>query len=135
MNMPGVLNMAKFWIWQSSEYGRVLKLRALHSILNMPEYALTEFWIYLGFSMCQDSECGSQCASAWLLNMQKWHKIQSMPQYGWICLKRTWICMNMSIFDNRGGSDLYHTIHSARSLCKLMSTYWEIVIFRTASRV
>ena len=34
-------------IWQSSEYGRVLNMRALHSILNMPEYA--EFWIYLRF--------------------------------------------------------------------------------------
>ena len=35
----------KFWIWQSSEYESI----ALHSILNMQEYALTEFWIYLGF--------------------------------------------------------------------------------------
>ena len=26
-----------------SEYGRVLNMRALHSVLNMPEYALTEF--------------------------------------------------------------------------------------------
>ena len=24
----------------------------------MPEYALTEFWIYLGFKICQDSEYG-----------------------------------------------------------------------------
>ena len=40
---------AKFWIWQSSEYGWVLNMRALHSVLNMPEYALTELWIYLGF--------------------------------------------------------------------------------------
>ena len=28
----------------------------LHSALNMPEYALTEFWIYLAFCICQDSE-------------------------------------------------------------------------------
>ena len=27
----------------NSEYGRVLNMRALHSVLNMPEYALTEF--------------------------------------------------------------------------------------------
>ena len=33
-----LLNMAKF-----SEYGRVLYMRALHNVLNMPEYALTEF--------------------------------------------------------------------------------------------
>ena len=33
---------AKILIWQSSKYGRVLNVRALHSVLNMPEYALTE---------------------------------------------------------------------------------------------
>ena len=32
-----ILNKANF------EYGRVLNMRALHSVLNMPEYALTEF--------------------------------------------------------------------------------------------
>ena len=40
------LNMAKL------EYGRVLSMGVLHSVLNMPEYALTEFWIlktYTGF--------------------------------------------------------------------------------------
>ena len=38
---------------QKSKYGkilnRVLNMRALHSVLNMPEYALTELLIYLGF--------------------------------------------------------------------------------------
>ena len=28
---------------QSSEYDRVLNMRALPSVVNMPEYALTEF--------------------------------------------------------------------------------------------
>ena len=32
---------------KSFEYGKVLNMRALHCILNMPEYALTEFWIDL----------------------------------------------------------------------------------------
>ena len=26
-------------------------MRALNSVLNIPEYALTEFWIYLGSNM------------------------------------------------------------------------------------
>ena len=30
--------------------------------------------------------------------------------------------------------NMYHTIHSARSLCKLMSIYWEISVFRTGQR-
>ena len=38
LNMPQVLNMPK-----SSEYGRALNTRALHSVLHMPDYALTEF--------------------------------------------------------------------------------------------
>ena len=29
--------------WKSSEYGRVLNMLALYSVLDMPEYALTEF--------------------------------------------------------------------------------------------
>ena len=31
------------------KYGRVLNMQALHSILNMPAYALAEIRIYLGF--------------------------------------------------------------------------------------
>ena len=43
MNMPRVLNVEKFGIWKNCEYGRVLHMRASHSILNMREDALTEF--------------------------------------------------------------------------------------------
>ena len=57
----------------------------------MPEYALTEFWIYLGFCICQDSEYdramnmqeftqGSKYATTWL-NMSKWDV--NMPEYVW----------------------------------------------------
>ena len=49
LNLLGVLNMQKFWISQSFEYSRVFNVRALHIVLNIPEYALTEFWIHLGF--------------------------------------------------------------------------------------
>ena len=31
------------------KYGSVLNMRALHSVLNMSEHVLTEFWIYIGF--------------------------------------------------------------------------------------
>ena len=34
-------------MWQKSEYGRALNMQEIHKVLNMPEYALTEFWIYL----------------------------------------------------------------------------------------
>ena len=91
--MHNFLNMLKFWLWQSSEYGRVLNMRPLRSAMNMPEYALTEFLICLGFKMYQGSEYarvtqGSKYAKIWL-----------------------YMC---------------HTIYSARSLNKLMSTYWEV---------
>ena len=38
--------MPKFWIFQSSEHGRFLNMRALQSVLNMPEYALTDISDY-----------------------------------------------------------------------------------------
>ena len=37
------------WKWQSSEYDSVVHVRSLHSVLNMSEYALREFWVYFGF--------------------------------------------------------------------------------------
>ena len=43
LNMPQVLNMSNFWIWQNSEYGRALNKWELHRVLNMSEYALKEF--------------------------------------------------------------------------------------------
>ena len=42
MNMHWVLNMSKFSIWQSFENGRVPSMGALHSVMSMPEYPLTE---------------------------------------------------------------------------------------------
>ena len=38
-----ILNMAKFWIY------KVLKMRKLHSVQNISEYALNELWIYIVF--------------------------------------------------------------------------------------
>ena len=72
--MPGLKSMSKFWIWQSSAYGRVFNMRALHSILDISEVLnMPGFWIWL-------------------------HKVLNMPQYGWIYLNKTWICLNMSEF-------------------------------------
>ena len=56
LNMPWFLNMPKFWICLSSEYGRLFNMRALHSVLIMQENALKEVWIYLRFYIWQDSE-------------------------------------------------------------------------------
>ena len=110
------LNIAKSWIWQHSQY-----------VLNMPEYALTELCI------------------SWVLNMQEFwvwhgsvyrefHRVLNMPQNGWIWLTRTWICLNMSEFKVMDKVlNMYHTKYSASSLCKLMSSYWEIGVFSTLS--
>ena len=61
---------------KSSEYGRVLNMLALHSVLNMPEYALTELCMYLTFKICRDSEYGR------VLNMQELHRVLNISQYG-----------------------------------------------------
>ena len=88
LNIPRVQNIAKFWIWQISKYDSALnRWQAIHSVLNMPEYALTEFWLYIRFSICQDSEYDR------VLNMQDLHRVHNMPQYDSICLVGMWICV------------------------------------------
>ena len=100
-----LLNMTKFWIWYDYQYTSVT------SVLNMPEYALTGFRIYLGIQKCQDSKYGSA------LNM-------------------TELCLYMSEFTiTYRVLNIYHTIISARSPYKLMSTYWEISVFRFRSKI
>ena len=116
------------WIWESSQYGKVLNMWALCSALNMAEYALTDFWIYLMFWICQDSECGR------VLNMQELHRV--LPIYGCVCLNRAWISLNMSEFKIIDRVlNMSQKLHSARSLCKLMSTYWQMGVFRTFSKI
>ena len=51
-------------------------MQGLHNVLNMPEYALTEFLINCGFQICHGSEYGKA------LNMQELHRVLNMPQYG-----------------------------------------------------
>ena len=38
VNMRRNAIMERFWIFQDSEYARVLHMQALHKVLNMPEY-------------------------------------------------------------------------------------------------
>ena len=110
LNVPWVLNMPKLWTWKSSEYCKVLNIQALHSVLNMPENTLTEFWIYLGFYICQYSGCSRA------VNMQVLHRVLIMSQCCLICLSATGIWLNMSeynrnmpeyiwIYDNRQVSE------------------------------
>ena len=40
--MPRILNILEFWIWKNPENGEVLNMLALHNVLNILEYALTE---------------------------------------------------------------------------------------------
>ena len=51
-----VLNMPKFWILRSFEYGMVLFIRACHSFVNMPEYVLIDFWNILDSKYAGDSK-------------------------------------------------------------------------------
>ena len=100
-------------------------MRALYSVLNIPEYVLTELWICLRFLLCKDCENGR------VVNMQKLHSVLNMPQYHWICLNRTWIFLNMSEFMITDRVlNIYYTIHRTRSLYKLISTYWQIGILQ-----
>ena len=121
LNMPQALNMSKFWIWQSSEYGRVLKRRTLHTLLKM-SWQSSE---YISGSKYARTEYGR------ILNIQKVHKVLNLPQYDWIGLNSAWICLNMSeLTIINVVLSMSHTIHSARSLYRLTSTFWEIDVFK-----
>ena len=62
--------------------------------------------------------------------------VLNVSQYGWICLNETWICLNISEFTIIDKLlNMYHTIHRTRSLYNLMSSYWEIRVFRTQSKI
>ena len=129
LNMSLLINMLKFR-WQSPEYCRVFNIRALHSNLNIANYALTEFCIYLRFSICQYSEYGS------VLNIQRIRRVLHMPQDDWIFLNKTWICLNMSEFTIIDRAlNMSNTIQSERSPYKLMSSYWKMGVFRTLSNI
>ena len=103
---PKILNMAGF-----SKCEQYAVFQICH---NMS----WQWWICLRFLICQDYGYGR------VLNMQELHRVLNMPQYGWLCLNRTWIChMSKFMITNRV-LNMYHTIHSARSLFKLLSNYW-----------
>ena len=93
-------------VTQPTEYARKCLDRVLNIswVLNMPG-----FWIWK------------------VLNMQELHRVLNKPQYDRIRLNRTWICLNMSEFSIIDRVlNMYHAIHSARSLQNLTSTYGEI---------
>ena len=50
-------------------------MRVLHSVLNMPEYTFTEFWIWQGSARVKQ---GSKYATKWLY-MSDWDV--NMPEY------------------------------------------------------
>ena len=138
-----------FWVcqnmpWQGSEY-RVLNAGALQSVLSMPEYALTEFWIQ-GFqyaSVTQRSEYVRICLDI-VLNISR---VLNMPGL-WIwygsdmrvlhrgCSKYATIWLHMSEFTTTDMTlNMSHIMHCARTLYKLISTYWEMGIFRALSKI
>ena len=88
-----ILNTAKFWIWQGSQYGTVTQRYeyariCLDRVFNMSWVQnMPGFWMYQGSEYARVTQ-GSKYAKIWL-----------------------YMC---------------HTIYSARSFNKLMSTYWEV---------
>ena len=89
-NMRRDTIMEEVWIFQDSEYARLLRIQALHKVLNMPEYGWimlydrvlnvagelsTGFYISLQFQICQGSEYGK------VVNMRGLHRVLNKPQW------------------------------------------------------
>ena len=74
---------------QDSKYGRVLNARALHSVLSMPEYALTGFWIQ-GFKCASVTKCPeyARICLDWVLNTG--FSIRERYTAFWICQNMPW---------------------------------------------
>ena len=70
--MSLVLNILEFWISHNSEYARILNMPLVVSMIG--------FWICLWFSRYQCSE---------------YARFTQGPEYAWICLKNSWICLIM----------------------------------------
>ena len=106
---------AKFWILQSSQYDRILNCQAMpwHSF----EYILQRLSWFLnmpGFWICK--------------SYTGFYIYHNTTKYVWI--RREYA--SMFEFKIKGSVlNVYRTVHIANSLYKLMSTYWEIGIFRT----
>ena len=161
--MPGVLNMPNFWIWQSSQYAEavsrrcsvimVFSLAQVFScefcevsrntflyrtpLVSAPEYGrILTCKRYTAFWICQNMPWHS---SDYILG-SKYARILNIVGF-WICKitqgsKYAKILLNMSefmIIDRI--LNMYHTMHSSRSLYKLMSAYWETDVFRTQSKI
>ena len=111
-----IMNMAKFRIWQGSQYdsvtqrsgyARICLDRVLNIswVLNMPG-----LWIWQGSEYVRVTQ-GSKYVTMW-------------------------ICLNMSKFLIIGRVlNIYYTIHNTRSLYKFMNAYWEIDVFRTRAKI
>ena len=122
--------MPKFWTWQDSQYASLAqrsdyktifldRILSITWVLNVPV-----FWIWQCF------EYGR------VVNLDDLPRVLNVPQYDWICLNRSWICLIMSKFTIIDRVlNISHKIHSARSFDKLMSTYWEMSLFRTLLKI
>ena len=110
-------------------------MRALHSVLNMPEYAMTEFWIYLGFSTCWDSEYDR------VLNMPELQRVPNILQYGWMPEQDVNMPEHVLIYDNKQDSEyarvlnVSDAVHSIRSLHNITSSDWDKDVFRTLPNI
>ena len=99
------------WLFQGSEYARFLRMRVLHKVLNMSEFG----WI-MPFGR--------------VLNIP--------PQYDWIALNMTeyaGIYLKNQHREYARILNVSDSVHSIRSLYKLLSSYRDTDVFRTLSNI
>ena len=116
-----ILNMAVF-----STYKRYTAFWVcLDRVLNICWFLnISGFWIRKGYKYAKVTQ-GSKNAKIWL-NMSE--EGINVPQY-------LWIYNDKQGFDYFRALNIPHTMHSAMSLYKFMSTYWEIGVFIDLSKI
>ena len=116
-----ILNTGKFWRWQDSQYA---------SVIQRSEY--TRIWLDRVLNL----SCVLNMPGFWRWQGSEYARVTQGSKYATIWLVGTWICLSISELTIIGRVvNMYHTIHSARLLYKLMSFYWEIGVFRVWSKI
>ena len=130
LNMCRDAIMEGFWIFQDSEYPRFLLIQALLKVLNMPEYG----WIMPSGGVLNMP--GLRFEGFWinLRFIQGLHRVLEKPEYALIMLN---IIEYDSIYLKKQSAEyarilnVSDTVHSIRSLYKLLSSYRSRGVFKT----
>ena len=105
LNIPRVLNMPAFWIYQGWEYARVLNILL---VLNMTVFWIWRWWWWIVFVvwLTKERRLLSSSFVEWsceivmtttivIFHGSKYARVTKGLEYAWTYLNNSWICLTM----------------------------------------